>query len=354
MAKSIASLFGPSAEEIVYAQQEAGKQRQQQQLQNTLAAYQDPMARQFYQSGYNIASGAGGLLGGLFGDTPMADPRLTKNLKLRKILGSSDVEDLNNPDKLKTLSASLAKAGLMQESMYFSDRAISLATSAYERDFKERKLEAEYGATKPTDYRVLNDDGSISNVEQRGKRYFNSTTGEEITDFSLVRKSNELKASGEAKPATKLRLRGKFLKDSDFDPKVKDQIAQDISERANGIFNANRGAIEMSEAEEQAYDQMVKQGVIVEPKFLGGRGARLNPFSNWEYNPTASFVEGRKDISVADPEQSIKRQQAKERGLSETWNQGITTKQIRQTPDGKVFEILVDVNGNVTYERELK
>ena len=349
MAKSVASLFGPSAEEIVYARQEAGKQRQQQQLQNTLAAYQDPMARQFYQSGYNIASGAGGLLGGLFGDTPMADPRLTKNLKLRKILGSTDVEDLNNPDKLKTLSSSLAKAGLMQESMYFSDRAISLSTSAYERDFKERELEAQYGTTKPTDYRVLNDDGSISNVEQRGKRYFNSTTGEEITNFSLVRKAGELKASGEAKPATKLRLAGKFLKDSDFDPKVRKEIAQDISERATRIFNENRGAIEMSQAEIDAYDQMVEQGVIVEAK-----GAKLNPFSNWEYNPTASFVEGRKDTSEADPEQSIKRQQANERSLSETFKDGMTEKQIRKTADGRVFEILVDVNGNVTYERELK
>ena len=137
MAKSIASLFGPSAEEIVYAQQEAGKQRQQQQLQNTLAAYQDPMARQFYQSGYNIASGVGNIAGALFGDAPMADPRLAKNIQLRKILGSANVDDLNDVGKLNKLSSELAKAGLAQEAMFFSDRATSLATSAYQRDFKE-------------------------------------------------------------------------------------------------------------------------------------------------------------------------------------------------------------------------
>lgn len=357
MASSIASLFGPSAEEIVYAQQEAGKQRQQQQLQNTLAAYQDPMARQFYQSGYNIASGAGNIVGGLFGDAPMADPRLGKNIQLRKILGSTNIDDLNNVEKLNKLSSELAKAGLAQEAMYFSDRATSLATSAYARDFKERELEQKYGTRKPTDYRVLNEDGSISNVEQRGNRYFNSTTGEEITDFSLVRKAGELKASGEAKPATKLRLRSKFLEGSDFDDKVKNQIAQDISERALTIFNNNRGAIEMSQAEEQAYDQMIKQGVIVEPEFLGGRGARLNPFSNWQYNPKASETTTKgsssKAVTDVDRRENIKREYARNNPSGSILS-GITTTQIRELSDGRRFELLIDVNGNVLYEREIK
>jgi len=350
MASSIASLFGPSAEEIVYAQQQQDMARRQAAEQQGMAMQSSPLAQQFYQSGLNITKG----LGGLFGTAPMQDPRLGRNIQLRKILGSTDVDDLNDVDKLNKLSSELAKAGLAQEAMYFSDRATSLATSAYQRDFKERELEAKYGTTKPTDYRVLNEDGSISNVEQRGNRYFNSTTKEEITDFSLIRKANELTPVKEALAATKLRLRGKFLGDSDFDPKVQDQIAQDIHARAIRIVNNSRGALEMSDAEQQAYNEMVEKGIIVEAEFLGGRGAILNPFSNWQYNPKASGSSSRPATSIAQPETSIKRQQAKERGLSETWNQGITTKQIRQTPDGKVFEILVDVNGNIVFERELK
>jgi hypothetical protein len=352
MAKSIASLFGPSAEEIVYAQQEAGKQRQQQQLQNTLAAYQDPMARQFYQSGYNIASGVGNIAGALFGDAPMADPRLAKNIQLRKILGSTNVDDLNDVGKLNKLSSELAKAGLAQEAMFFSDRATSLATSAYQRDFKERELEAKYGTTKPTDYRVLNEDGSISNVEQRGNRYFNSTTGEEITDFSLVRKAGELKASGEAKPATKLRLKQRFLSDSDFDPTVKDDIANEIYRRSIRIYNNSRGSLEESQAEQQAYNEMIKDKIIIPSGF-----AQKNPFSSWKYNPTASGTTTESTSSEAvtdvDRRENIRREYARNNPSGSILS-GITTTQIRELSDGRRFELLIDVNGNVLYEREIK
>lgn len=133
MASSIASLFGPSAEEIVYAQQEAGKQRQQQQLQNTLAAYQDPMARQFYQSGYNIASGAGNIAGALFGDTPMADPRLAKSIQSRQIMADVGVEDLNDPGQLATLAQRFSEASMPEAALYFKDRQNALETQ--QRDY---------------------------------------------------------------------------------------------------------------------------------------------------------------------------------------------------------------------------
>ena len=149
MASSIASLFGPSAEEIVYAQQEAGKQRQQQQLQNTLAAYQDPMARQFYQSGYNIASGVGNIAGALFGDTPMADPRLAKSIQSRQIMADIGVEDLNDVGQLTTLSQRFSEAGMPEAALYFSDRKNALETQ--QRDYKlELAKAAAKGATDPT------------------------------------------------------------------------------------------------------------------------------------------------------------------------------------------------------------
>lgn len=149
MASSIASLFGPSAEEIVYAQQEAGKQRQQQQLQNTLAAYQDPMARQFYQSGYNIASGVGNIAGALFGDTPMADPRLAKSIQSRQIMSDVGIEDLNDTGQLATLAQRFSEAGMPEAALYFKDRQNALETQ--QRDYQlELAKAAAKGATDPT------------------------------------------------------------------------------------------------------------------------------------------------------------------------------------------------------------
>lgn len=145
MASSIASLFGPSAEEIVYAQQEAGKQRQQQQLQNTLAAYQDPMARQFYQSGYNIASGAGNIAGALFGDAPMADPRLAKSIQSRQIMADIGVEDLNDVDQLATLAQRFSEAGMPEAALYFSDRKNALETQQRDYALELAKAEAKKG-----------------------------------------------------------------------------------------------------------------------------------------------------------------------------------------------------------------
>jgi hypothetical protein len=339
MSSSIASLFGPTAEEIVYAKQQQDNARRQQQLQQGLATQSSPLAQQFYQAGYNIASG----LGSMFGPAPMQDPRLAQSIKIRQILGNTSVDDLSDPAKVSQLSKEFQDAGLAREALYFADRATSLATAAYARDFKEREMQLKYGTTKPTDYRVVNADGSISNVEQRGNRYFNSTTGEEITDFSKIRKAGELKPTTEAKASTKLRLRSKFLKESGFDVDVKDQVAQDIYERAIRIVNESRGALEMSDAEQQAYNEMIEKGVIVPSS---------NYFGDWKYNPSADSTQT--EVSVAKPRTGIKTQQAQERGLSEVLPQGATTRQIRQTPDGRVFEILIDANGRITYERELK
>ena len=59
MASSIASLFGPTAEEIVYDRNQAERIRQQTELQQSLAGQENQASRDFYQSGYNIAMGVG-------------------------------------------------------------------------------------------------------------------------------------------------------------------------------------------------------------------------------------------------------------------------------------------------------
>ena len=135
MASSIASLFGPTAEELMYAQQESMKQQQQQQLQQNLSMQSSPLAQQFYQSGYNIASG----IGGMFGDAPMADPRLAQSIKARKIMSDIGVEDLNDPGKLKMLQNAFSEAGMPEASLYFADRGNAITQQNKENEIAERK-----------------------------------------------------------------------------------------------------------------------------------------------------------------------------------------------------------------------
>ena len=130
MASSIASLFGPTAEELMYSQQQLMKQQQQQQLQQNLSMQSSPLAQQFYQSGYNIASG----IGGLFGGAPMADPRIAQSVKMRGILGDTGVSDLSDPKKVAALSQKFAEAGFAKEALYFADRAKELTAQQIELD----------------------------------------------------------------------------------------------------------------------------------------------------------------------------------------------------------------------------
>jgi len=146
MASGISSLFGPSAEELMYAQQQENVKRQQQQLQQGLAVQSSPLAQQFYQSGYNIASG----LGGLFGSTPMVDPRLARSIKSRQIMSDISVEDLNDPNKLNTLAKEFAEAKMPEATLYFADRASALRKQESDYQLELRKLEADSGMSPTT------------------------------------------------------------------------------------------------------------------------------------------------------------------------------------------------------------
>lgn len=146
MASGISSLFGPSAEELMYAQQQENVKRQQQQLQQGLAVQSSPLAQQFYQSGYNIASG----LGNLFGSAPMADPRLARSIKSRQIMSDISAEDLNDPDKLKLLSQQFTEAQMPEAALYFADRENAIRTQ--DRDYQlDLAVAQSKGAMKTSD-----------------------------------------------------------------------------------------------------------------------------------------------------------------------------------------------------------
>jgi hypothetical protein len=131
MASSIASLFGPSAEEIAYNRQEEDKLKKQQQLFNMASLQPVPEAQIGYLTGYQM----GGALTGLFGDGPeLKDPRIAQSIKIRQILADTDVNDLTDPKKVSTLSTKFGEAGLAKEALYFADRARDLTAQQISLD----------------------------------------------------------------------------------------------------------------------------------------------------------------------------------------------------------------------------
>jgi hypothetical protein len=350
MAKSIASLFGPSAEEIVYDRNQAEKIRQQAQLSQSLAGQETQAGRDFYRSGYNMTKGIGEGLAGLFGySSQMEDPRIAKSLKLREALGSTDMSDLNDVDKLTALSEKLGNMGMLEEAMVFSDRAVSLSSAAYDRGYKERELAAKTGSRKPIPkMKALNEDGSYSPVEQRGPdtnpSFFNSDTGEEIIDFTKIKDISAIDkgAAKEQSAAERFRLRNAYLKDYDFDPSDEVSVTQEIVTRRAKIMSENK-ELTLTQAEQLAWQQMVNNGVVEKGGFLSD--AKFNP-GNESSNISMQAVPG----------VSIERQQADRNlggpGLKETWNQGKTETQYREL-NGKLYELLVDVDGNIVYDREI-
>jgi len=120
---SIASLFGPTAEEIVYDRNQQERLRQQAQLQQSLAGQETQAARDFYQSGYNIAMGVGKGLAGMFGYTDqMQDPRIAKSIAMRKVFSDLSAEDLNDPSKIAMISQLADEYDLPELKLWTADR----------------------------------------------------------------------------------------------------------------------------------------------------------------------------------------------------------------------------------------
>lgn len=300
MASSIASLFGPSAEEIVYAKQQEDQARRQQQLQQGLAVQASPLAQQFYQSGYNMFSG----LGGLFGK-PMMDPRLTQAVKIRQLLGSTSVEDLNDPAALSKLSQKFQDAGLAREALYFADRATSIESAGFERKYKMAKLAAETGnQTFQKDLVVRNPDGTTSNVIKVGNSYINADSQEPVNPKDLIniaRLSKETGGAGKGKGKESIDITKRFLSSKGID--VGGDLNKVLAADINGLVSstmakaANEGK---TISEPQAREEVVR--------VLQESGA-LTPGSwgRWNYDPSviggekiadrksASEVQARKD-----------------------------------------------------------
>ena len=288
MASSIASLFGPSAEEIVYGQQQQDMARRQAAEQQGMAMQSSPLAQQFYQSGLNITKG----LGGLFGTAPMQDPRLGKNIKLRQILSNTNVDDLNDADKVSALSSSLGKAGLTQEALYFADRA---------KDLKAYELELATAIDPVLIEGIVTKDGRTVG-RNKYNQYFTLDDNEQVDKGSLqsVRLYEKELAAGSSEPsvALSLSIEQSFLADTDLDKETKKRAAGYLDQSAKIILREPRfkgGTKEAALAE--AYRRALENGVIrkKDPSFIdaitGGSQRRDFPMrQDWEFSPPSPLA----------------------------------------------------------------
>jgi hypothetical protein len=293
MASSIASLFGPSAEEIVYAQQQQDMARRQAAEQQGMAMQSSPLAQQFYQSGLNITKG----LGGLFGTAPMQDPRLGRNIQLRKILGSTGIEDLNDADKVSALSSSLGKAGLAQEALYFADRA---------KDLKAYELELATALEPVLISEVVTKDGRAVG-RNKYNQYFTLDDMKPVDPGSLqsVRLYEKDIAAGSDEPSvsSQTSIEQSFLADTDLDLETKKRAANYLDQQADIILRepAFKGATK-EQALAEAYKRAIRDKVIVNEAFpitfgdrvlfttesLGGLAGLGR--QDWKFNPPSPLA----------------------------------------------------------------
>jgi len=159
---SIASLFGPSAEEIVYARQQQDKILRDQEYQAALARQQSPAAQSYYAAGYNLAKGLGGLLGG---ESVMVDPALKKAVKMRDMVAKLEGKDFNDSKVLKNLAEKLADEGYINEAIRIYDRAQAI-------EVQERTLAIEEGKRTKLTSAYVDVDGNPVMVNQTTGEFF--------------------------------------------------------------------------------------------------------------------------------------------------------------------------------------
>jgi hypothetical protein len=293
MANSIASLFGPSAEEIVYDRNQTEKIRQQAQLSQSLAGQETQAGRDFYRSGYNMTKGISEGLAGLFGySSQMEDPRIANALKLRQILGDTSVDDLNDETKVSALSSRLGKEGLTPYSLYFADRA---------KDIKKYNLELATALEPVLLPDIVTKDGRTVG-RNKYNQYFTLDDNERVDQGSLqsVRLYEKEVAAGSKEPsgASSLSIEQSFLADTDLDKETKRRAANYLDQEADIILREPRFKGATKEAAlAEAYRRALENGVIrkKEPTFIDaitGNAERADFWmrQDWEFSPPSPLA----------------------------------------------------------------
>jgi len=266
MASSIASLFGPTAEEIAYAKQEEDKLRRQQQMYQAAALQPVPEAQAGYLAGYQ----AGGLLSGLFGTSnKLEDPRLAQSVKIRKILGDTNVSDLNDLNKVKTLSQKFAEAGLPKEAIFFADRATTLQQQAIET--------AKLSQLTPTRY-VTKDGRPVS--KDAYNIYYTSDDQQPVNIADIIPDTlyQVSQAAGASATGPEQTQGAKFLQQrTDLAIGDTTNAGIELANRAKG-FIARKEVTDFNEALERAFEELQAEGKLSKEENVFTR--------DWQWSPT--------------------------------------------------------------------
>lgn len=136
---TVASLFGPSAEEIVFArkkeEEDAARQKYLARLQGAGQGL-GPFAwaaRAGVDVGETLRTA-----GGMFGEQ-IEDPLIKKYNRINQIL-VEEGGDLNDPEALKRIADKLQAEGYTNEAVRLYDRSSALSTAARELDIEEGKM----------------------------------------------------------------------------------------------------------------------------------------------------------------------------------------------------------------------
>lgn len=280
MASSIASLFGPTAEEIAYAKQEEDKLRRQQQMYQAAALQPVPEAQAGYLAGYQ----AGGILSGLMGTgSQLKDPRLAQSVKIRKILGDTDVSDLNDLNKVKALSQKFAEAGLPKEAIFFADRATTLQQQAIET--------AKLSQLTPTRY-VTKDGRPVS--KDAYNIYYTSDDRQPVNIADIIPDTlyQVGQAAGASATGPEQEQGTKFLRErTDLAIGDAGNAGIELANRAKG-FIARKEVKDFNEALQKAFDQLQAEGKLTKEDNFFTR--------DWQWKPTPTGPTTTSDDDIID------------------------------------------------------
>ena len=131
MASTIASLFGPSPEQIEYDEQQARRVQQENRYTTNLAGLKGdlPGMATGYVAGMGIGEGLGQAAQGIFGMEPTKDPALARSKKTRELFSQFEDADFNDADVLSKMGRAFADGGLLQEGMSLQQAAADIRSS---------------------------------------------------------------------------------------------------------------------------------------------------------------------------------------------------------------------------------
>lgn len=169
MADTIASLFGPTPEQIEYDRQQAERKRMDDLYATNLAAFKGDLPG--FATGYALGTGVGEGLGqaaqGIFGMEPLKDPSLAKSKKSREILREFSTSNLDDPTVLSKMARVFADNDMPEQAMAIQAQARQLKSNQPEQFYTATG--AELMASNPAQYKGLNKKATYEVSTKTGK-----------------------------------------------------------------------------------------------------------------------------------------------------------------------------------------